>query len=137
LVTDLDLGGAVQLRFESVTETELEEAYARADAAIFPNEQQAWGLAQLEAMVRGVAVIVSRGAGVSEVLSDGEHALLVDPRRPDQVARAILRLAADPPLRKALAERGRALVLRSYTSAHYASQMLDLFRRCLANRLPG
>jgi len=37
---------------------ELEAAYARADAAVFPNEQQAWGLAQLEAMVRGVPVVV-------------------------------------------------------------------------------
>jgi len=134
VVTALGLSGAVELRFESVTDAELEQAYARADVAVFPNEQQAWGLAQLEAMARGVPVVVSRGAGVSEVLSDGEHGLLVDPRRADQVTGAILRLATDLPLRNALAERGRALVLASYTSVHYARQMLGLFRRCVAGR---
>jgi len=72
---------------------------------------------------------------VSEVLSEGENALLVDPRRPDQIAEAIVRLAGDPPLRKALAERGRALVLEGYTSVHYARRMLDLFRNCVAKRV--
>ena len=135
LVGELGLSDMVELRFESVSESELEAAYARADVAVFPNEQQAWGLAQLEAMVRGLPVVVSRGAGVSEVLSDGEHALLVDARRPDQIAQAIVRLAADPALRQALAERGRALVLESYTSLHYARRMLDLFRSCVATRV--
>jgi glycosyltransferase involved in cell wall biosynthesis len=133
-VGELGLQDVVALRFESIAESELEAAYARADAAVFPNEQQAWGLAQLEAMVRGVPAIVSRGAGVSEVLDDGQHALLVDPRRPDQIADAIGRLAADPSLRKALAEQGRTLVLESYTSVHYAQQMLDVFQTCLAKR---
>ena len=137
LVAELGLDDAVTLRFESIPDSELEEAYARADAALFPNERQAWGLAQLEAMVRGIPVVVSRGAGVSEVLRDGEHALLVDPRRPDQIAGAILRLAADAPLRRTLAERGRALVLASYTSVHYARHMLDVFRGCLARRSPN
>jgi len=136
LVAELGLGDAVSLRFASVSEAELEAAYARADVAVFPNERQAWGLAQLEAMVRGVPLVASRGAGVSEVLSDGETALLVDARRPDQIAHAILRLAAAVPLRKALAARGRALVHESYTSVHYARRMLDVFRSSAAKRPP-
>jgi glycosyltransferase involved in cell wall biosynthesis len=135
LVQELGLRDVIDLRFESIAEPDLEAAYARADAAVFPNERQAWGLAQLEAMVRGVPAIVSRGAGVSEVLDDGRHALLVDPRRPDQIADAIGRLAADPSLRNMLAERGRALVLESYTSAHYARQMRDVFRSCVTTRV--
>jgi glycosyltransferase involved in cell wall biosynthesis len=134
LVAELGLSHAVELRFESVGETELEAAYARADIALFPNERQAWGLAQLEAMVRGIPVVVSRGAGVSEVLRDGENALLVDARRPDQIADAIARLAEAEALRRKLASRGRSLVLESYTSVHYARRMRDVFRRCLAER---
>lgn len=134
IVDQLGLGDAVTLRFESVTDAELEAAYARADVALFPNEQQAWGLAQLEAMVRGMPAIISRGAGVSEVLSDGETALLVDARRPDQIAAAIARLAQSPGLRQELARRGRAFVLASYTSLHYAQRMRDVFRRSVAQR---
>lgn len=134
LVARLDLHDAVTLRFESVTDPELEAAYERADVAVFPNEQQAWGLAQLEAMVRGVPAIISRGAGVSEVLADGETALLVDARRPDQIADAIGRLAATPRLREELGSRGRALVLESYTSLHYARRMRAVFHRSLNGR---
>jgi glycosyltransferase involved in cell wall biosynthesis len=134
LVAELGLAETVALRFESVTEAELEAAYERADVAVFPNESQAWGLAQLETMVRGVPTVVSRGAGVSEVLRDGETALLVDTRQPEQIARAIARLAQDPALRAQLAQRGRAFVLDSYTSMHYAHQMRDVFRRCIAGR---
>ena len=134
LVAQLDLQEAVTLRFASVSEPELEAAFARADVALFPNEQQAWGLAQLEGMVRGMPAIISRGAGVSEVLSDGDTALLVDARRPDQIAAAIGRLAASPRLRQELGSRGRALVLESYTSLHYARSMREVFRRSLAER---
>jgi glycosyltransferase involved in cell wall biosynthesis len=134
LVAELGLQEAVSLRFESISEAELEAAYARADVALFPNELQAWGLAQLETMVRGIPTIVSRGAGVSEVLSDGDNALLVDARRPDQIAAAIQRLALDPGLSRQLATRGREFVLASYTSLHYARSMRDVFRRCLTER---
>lgn len=134
LVAELGLDEAVTLRFESVTDAQLEAAFARADVALFPNEQQAWGLAQLEAMVRGMPAIISRGAGVSEVLSDSETALLVDARRPDQIAAAIARLAESPALREGLARRGRAFVLESYTSLHYAQRMRDVFRCCVAER---
>jgi len=85
LVGHYGLTDWVDLRFESVSEDELEKAFARADAAVFPNEKQAWGLAQLEAMARGMPVIVSRGAGVSEVLSNQEDSLLVEPRQPLQI----------------------------------------------------
>lgn len=131
LVSELDLDAFISLRFDAVSEAELDTAYRRADALIFPNEQQTWGLAVLEAMARGVPVIVSRGAGVHEVLADNENALLVDPRRPEEIAAAIIRLGQDSGLKPALAESGRRLVRESYTSRHYAEQMLRLFQECL------
>jgi glycosyltransferase involved in cell wall biosynthesis len=134
LVAQLDLASQVNLRFESISETELNGLYAEAHAGIFPNERQAWGLAQLEAIARGIPTIVSRGAGVSEVLRDGEHALLVDPRRPDQLAEAIMTLGSSPAVRRRLAQAGRQLVLESYTSERYAARMRELFASALTDR---
>jgi glycosyltransferase involved in cell wall biosynthesis len=128
LVRDLDLAGTVTLRFESVSEEVLAQAYMNADGLIFPNQRQTWGLAVLEAMARGLPVIVSRGAGVHEVLSDAENALLVDPERHDQIAAAIHRFAEEPDFRWRLGAAGRQLVQEKYTSRHYAEQMLRLFR---------
>jgi len=134
LIGSLGLDGVVQARFEAVDETDLNDAFARADVFVFANEQQAWGLAPLEAMLRNLPVIVSRGAGVSEVLLDRQTALLVDPRHPDQLAIAIRELAGSPELRQKLGERGRELVLSGYTSKHYAEQMLKLFREYARQR---
>jgi glycosyltransferase involved in cell wall biosynthesis len=134
LVARLDLAAEVTLRFESLPEVELDRLYAEALVVIFPTEQQAWGLAQLEAMAWGIPAVISRGTGVSEVLHDGEHALLVDPRRPDQIADAILTLAASAEVRQRLGQAGRRLVLESYTSQGYAKRMLDLFASVLAAR---
>ncbi len=133
LVRELDLDAEVSLRFETVSEDQLEAAFGSADALIFPNEDQTWGLAVLEAMARSLPVVVSRGAGVHEVLTDGVNALLVDVRQPDQIATAIKRLAHEPALRVALGSAGRRLVRESYTSQHYAIEMLRLFRKCLGD----
>jgi len=133
LAATLGVTDAVTLRFESVPDSELEAAFERADIALFPNESQAWGLAQLEAMVRGIPAIISRGAGVSEVLEDGATALLVDVRRPDQIATAIARLASGA-FRRELGSRGREFVLQSCTSMDYARRMQGVFRRAVAER---
>jgi glycosyltransferase involved in cell wall biosynthesis len=136
LVRERALDDVVDLRFESVSDTELEEAYSRADVAVFPNEQQAFGLAQLEAMVRGIPVIISRGAGVSELVTDGVDGLLVDPRHPQQIARAIVQLVGSALLRTRLGQAGRCLVLESYTSLHHARRMQTLLRSCLRQPCP-
>jgi glycosyltransferase involved in cell wall biosynthesis len=136
LVTDLSLHEVVTLRFESVSEADLTKAYQRTDALVFANDRQTWGLAPLEAMAKGVPVIVSRGAGVHEVLTDGDNALLVDPAHPEQIAQAILRLLESDDLRGRLGEAGRRLVLERFTSRHYAVTMLELFRECAAESRP-
>jgi glycosyltransferase involved in cell wall biosynthesis len=51
------------------------ELYASADVFVMPSVSEPFGIVPLEAMDRGVPVIVSRQSGVSEVL---QHALKVD-----------------------------------------------------------
>ena len=49
--------------------------YRICDIFVFPNTNQTWGLAPLEAMVFKKPVIVSTGSGVSEVFN---HTMKVD-----------------------------------------------------------
>jgi glycosyltransferase involved in cell wall biosynthesis len=124
----------VTLRFESVSDEELQSAFGRADIALFANDEQAWGLAQLESMARRIPTIISRGAGVSEVLVDGRDCILVDVRSPRQISDALIRLGTSPALREQLAAQGQRRVLSEFTSEHYAGEMLGLFREVLASR---
>lgn len=51
-------------------DTEMYDMYLSSDIFIFPNENQTWGHAPLEAMACGVTTLVSTGCGISEVMRD-------------------------------------------------------------------
>jgi glycosyltransferase involved in cell wall biosynthesis len=118
----------------AVPEASLPLYYNACDAFIFPNENQTWGLAAIEALACGRPVIVSTGCGVSEVVVDGVHGLLVPPRRPDLIANCLTRLMDDPDLRRRLGEAGRRLVEGELSWRRYAERMLTVFGEALAER---
>lgn len=79
-----------------------------AEVAVLPSVwDEAFGLAALEPMSRGVPVVASRVGGVPEVIRDGEEGLLVPPADVEALERAIRRLLLDPEERAAMGRRGR------------------------------
>ena len=90
------------------------EAYAAADAFIFPTPYDSFGLVITEAMACGLPVITTREAGASELICHGENGLLLeDPTDPDELAAAMDRLRCN---RNLADDLGRA--------AHYSVQGL-------------
>lgn len=89
-----------------------------------------FGVVFLEAMACGLPVIVSRDAGVAEILTDGETALFTLPRDVESVVDALRRLLSSFELR----ERLRASALRIYIEKfqwlsvikEYESLMVDV-----------
>jgi glycosyltransferase involved in cell wall biosynthesis len=124
-IAERGLAGRAELRRTSVTDAELREAYAAADAFVFPNLRQTWGLAPLEALASGTPVVVSRGAGVHEVLEGRPGVTVVDPRAPAQLARALAALRADPARREAVGPT-RAWVAEALSNDRYAAHMAAL-----------
>ncbi|MFH1903526.1 MAG: glycosyltransferase family 4 protein [Candidatus Omnitrophota bacterium] len=112
-------------------EEQLVAAYQKADLFVFPNFPQTWGLAVFEAMACRTPVIVSRGCGASEVLTDGENALLVPPMSPQRIAEAVICLRNDPALWLKLSANGRQFVETNLRWDIYADKMLNLFHRIL------
>jgi glycosyltransferase involved in cell wall biosynthesis len=70
-----------------------------------PSRYEGFGLAILEAMSCGAAVVSSPVGAVPEVV--GDAGLLVDGRSPEAIATAVNQLLGDPTLRRALGERAR------------------------------
>lgn len=68
---------------------------SQADALLLASYTEGLPYALLEAMAAGVVPIVTPVGAMREVVADGEHGLLVEPRDARAIAEAIARLAAD------------------------------------------
>ena len=90
-----------------VSDAGLAARYAAADVAVFLSEYEGFGLPALEAMGRGVPVIVSRRPALSEIF--GGAALLVEPDDEDAVAAAIGQVLVTTSCAPISCARGQAL----------------------------
>lgn len=100
--------------------------YARARMLIFPSLFEGFGLPLLEAMHFGVPIACSRIGSLPEV--GGDAAVYFNPHSPEEIADAIQCLLANPTLRQALIQAGKAQVEHfSYTTT--AQQTLAIFEQ--------
>lgn len=88
-----------------VSEEEISNWYARASIFAFPSLDEGFGMPVLEAMAAGIPVIAGNRSALPEVC--GDAAELIDPGNEEQLAAALLRLAADESRCAELIARGR------------------------------
>jgi glycosyltransferase involved in cell wall biosynthesis len=100
---------------------------AAADVVALPSLQEGLGVAALEAMAAGLAVVGSRVGGLAEAVVSGETGILVPPGDAAALAAALLRLAGDAGLRARFGAAGRARVLARYTSVKMAEGTLACY----------
>lgn len=113
---------------------EVLSALSRTAIAVVPSRwEEPFGLAALEAMACGAALVCSRRGALAEVASDG--AIFIDPENPAEMAAAIVALAHDPARRSALAEAGRARARRFGLQAA-ARRVAELRREILSGGSP-
>jgi glycosyltransferase involved in cell wall biosynthesis len=125
-VAELGLGRQV-LFTGFVSSDDARRLFARADLYVMPSVSEPFGISALEALDAGVPIIVSRGAGVREVVRD---ALEVDFWDVDALAAQILAALAYPVLRRELAGRGRAALDR-WTWNDAGARIAGLYGRLL------
>ena len=99
-----------------------------ADVFAVPSRREGQGIAALEAMAAGVPVVASRVGGLSEMLSDGETALLIPPADPEALAAALNRLQGDSRLRQKLAGNALALVEERYSLQTMLDTLTEIYQ---------
>jgi len=87
-----------------VTDAEVAWFYKNAFALVMPTFFGPTNIPPLEAMQYGCPVITSNVYGIPEQC--GDAALYVDPRKPEQIAKALCRIATEPGLRSQLIAKG-------------------------------
>ncbi|MBN1466500.1 glycosyltransferase family 4 protein [candidate division KSB1 bacterium] len=84
-----------------------------------------------EYMSAGVPIVASRSGQISDILRDGESALLYEPGDYAQLKTALIRLVRDVDLRTRIADNARALFGREHTWQHKAKELDDFLSHCL------
>jgi glycosyltransferase involved in cell wall biosynthesis len=83
-------------------------------------------------MAEARPVVATPVGGTAELVLDGETGVLVPPRDPDALARAIGGLLADPERGRRLGEAGRRRVEREFSAERMARRVLEIYDEVLA-----
>lgn len=90
----------------------LAEAFASADAFVFPSRTDTFGNAVLEAMASGLPAVVTAEGGPAEQIEPGRDGWVVDGASAEAWATTLERLAVDPVGRRAAGRAARAAAER-------------------------
>lgn len=113
-----------------VSDAAIGELYRNADAFVFPSLKEGFGLPLLEAFYHGTPVLAADAPAIPEVA--GDAALFFDPSDVGSIADAIIRFYANPALRPALIERGRAR-LSQFSWEKAATETVAVYRKALGS----
>ncbi len=103
---------------------DIREAYAAGDVYLFPTNVENQGIAVLEAMACGAAVVLRKIPVFEELYTDGEDCLLCETL--SEFETALERLAADPLLRERLGENAKETA-RRHDLDRVRTELLDAY----------
>ncbi|MBU2540605.1 MAG: GT4 family glycosyltransferase PelF [Candidatus Omnitrophica bacterium] len=89
--------------------------------------QEAFGRVVIEAQASGVPVVATNVGGVVEIVKDQVTGLLVPPKDPEAMARAIMMLLKDSQLSQTLAENAYKKVKEVYTLSRMVDKTLEVY----------
>lgn len=105
---------------------------AQADVFVLSTvTQEAFGRVILEAQAAGVPVVATSVGGVVDIIDDGKTGLLVLPKDPDGMARAVVRVLNDKKLAAQLTEAAKQKLQEEFTLEQMASQTLKVYAELL------
>ncbi|ADJ25840.1 glycosyl transferase group 1 [Dehalogenimonas lykanthroporepellens BL-DC-9] len=117
-----------------VSYDDLPRYYQTADIFCAPaTGQESFGIILLEAMAAGKPIVASRISGYASVLTDEQEGLLVKPKNAGELAKALIRLIADPALRERLGARGLDTV-QNFGWDKVAARVEAYYRQVLERR---
>jgi len=123
-IAELGLGDAVTLLGAVDGET-VKARLCEAHIFVLASYHEPLGVAYMEAMSCEVPVVGTDAGGVPELISHGEHGLLVPPRAPEALAAAIAQIADDPELAQRLSQAGRRRVVEQFHAGRGAETLID------------
>ena len=112
---------------------DLRDGYAAADALAHPSYYDTFGFVGIEAMACGLPVVCSRNCGVSEIMTDGEGAALIDMPCPHEELADALARASEPSFRKRARDFNRKRA-EEYPLVENYRKVIDVYESLVEHR---
>jgi glycosyltransferase involved in cell wall biosynthesis len=116
---------------------EIRDLMKACDVLAFPTSaglDEGFGLAALEAMATGRAVVATRVGALPEVVESGRTGILVPPDDPAALADALVELATKPAIRQELGRQGRDRAFAEFGVARMVSRTRAVYGEACASR---
>jgi len=107
---------------------------SESDIFVLPSLYEGLGISILEAMAAGKPVVATRVGGIPELVEDQVTALLVPPKEPSALARAISQLFSDRAGARRMGERARERVRHHFTIEQMAKKNEDYYYELLGQQ---
>lgn len=107
---------------------------AALDLYVQPSLNEAFGLAAVEAMAMGKAVVATRVGGLPEVVADQQTGLLIPPGNAAELSKAVLSLLEDRPRRELLGRCGIVRVQEHFNLNTALAEIEQVYGKVLARR---
>lgn len=101
------------------------------DVFVLPSRREGMPNALLQAMACERPVVASRVGGIPEAVDEDRVGLLVEPGRPQELVRALLRLLAQPDRWRAMGTEARNAVRRRFSWDRSGAQYRALYESCI------
>lgn len=113
--------------FGTVPNTTIPEALSSFDVFVNCSLQESFGVAVVEAMACKVPVVVTDTPGYREIVNDGQNGIVLQDRKPETMAEAILKMLEDRLAAETLAHNGYEKVSKEYDWNNNVQTMIDLY----------
>ena len=111
------------------------EDYLRAsDVFVYPSENEALGVAIIEAMGCGLPVVASGVGGILDLVIPGETGILIEPRHADQIAEGLRSVITDDTRRREMGQRGRHHVMTHFSIDRIDALNMQAFAEIYGSR---
>jgi teichuronic acid biosynthesis glycosyltransferase TuaC len=126
-----DLGVANKIIFaQRKSREEIAQAMRRCTILALPSSYEGLGCVYLEAMASGKPAIGCHGQGIDEVIEHGVNGWLITPGSLDELTQGLTELTENKILRDEIGFQARQTIVQSFTLAHQAARLANVYREC-------
>ncbi len=111
--------------------TDTREILAVMDVFVMPSLKEGLGLALMEAMASGLAVVGSNVGGIKTLIQNNSNGLLVEPGDSAGLSRAILGLLQDSSRRESLGRKAREFISQNFSQEKMILETERVYLECI------